>query len=475
MTPKSTSSNISTWIKNQAYRYTGKLLLRHEIPLNDKTLNYLIKERIFESTPSFKNKILIKQCLRCGNKKDSLLGVIPCLNCQSTHLYCRNCIEMGRVMECERLYRWIGKAPSWLVHDNPCTWEGELTKPQQQASSRIVEAINKEGEELLVWAVCGAGKTEMLFQGITTALKQGKRICLATPRADVVRELKPRFQQAFANVSVQALYGGSQDRDATAQLILATTHQLLRFKKAFDVMIIDEIDAFPYHADPSLPFATSRAKKSTCTTIYLTATPRKNQQSLITRKKLPHIFVPIRYHGYPLPVPQMKMTLSLKKDLQKYQPPATFITWVNKRQNSRRQLLIFVPSISLAEQITNSIRRILLEEKIIEKNNAIDFVHAEDPWREEKVQQFRNKELKIIITTTILERGVTFPSVDVAILDAGHDVFDEAALVQIAGRAGRSADDPTGEVIFFHDGKTEAMIQAISSIKQMNQRGGVGG
>ncbi|QGS69179.1 hypothetical protein CV093_15140 [Oceanobacillus sp. 143] len=82
------------------------------------------------------------------------------------------------------------------------------------------------------------------------------------------------------------------------------------------------------------------------------------------------------------------------------------------------------------------------------------------------------KELYVLITTTILERGVTFPSVDVAILDAGHVVFDEAALVQIAGRAGRSADDPTGEVIFFHDGKTEAMVQAIKSIKMMNKRGG---
>src|SRR5690625_3219025 len=474
MTPKSTSIKISTWIKNQAYRYTGKLLLRHEIPLNDKTLNYLIKEKIFESTPSFKNKILIKQCLRCGTTKHSLLGEIPCLNCKRTHLYCRKCIEMGRVMECERLYRWIGKAPSWEVHDNPCTWEGELTKPQQQASSRIVESINKEGEELLVWAVCGAGKTEMLFQGITTALKQGKRICLATPRADVVRELKPRFQQAFANVLVQALYGGSQDKDATAQLILATTHQLLRFKEAFDVMIIDEIDAFPYHADESLPYAANRAKNNQCTTIYLTATPRKSQKTQIQRKKLPHIFVPIRYHGHPLPVPKMKMMFSLKRNLKIYQPPPAFISWLNKRKNPLRQLLIFVPSISLAEQMKESIRPVLLREGTIEKQNQINFVHAEDPHRTEKVQQFRDKKITVIITTTILERGVTFPSVDVAIFDAGHVVFDEAALVQIAGRAGRSADDPTGEVLFFHNGKTEAMIHAISEIKQMNRRGGVG-
>src|SRR5699024_11776304 len=80
------------------------------------------------------------------------------------------------------------------------------------------------------------------------------------------------------------------------------------------------------------------------------------------------------------------------------------------------------------------------------------------------------KEIFILLTTTILERGVTFPSVDVAVLDAGHDVFDEAALVQIAGRAGRSPDDPDGEVVFFHDGKTESIVDAVRSIKTMDKR-----
>jgi len=344
---------------------------------------------------------------------------------------------------------------------------------QQQAAERITGAVQLREKELLCWAVCGAGKTEMLFPGITEALKLGMRICIATPRADVVRELKPRLQQAFLHVTIQALYGGSKDKDGTAQLVIATTHQLLRVKEAFDVLIIDEIDAFPFHADPSLPFAASRAKKKVSTTIYLTATPRKQQQTLIRRKKLPHVFVPVRYHGNPLPVPQMKMTFSLKKDLKNSMPPATFISWLKERKKPGRQLLVFVPSITLAERILNNITEVLLIEKVIDSRRKIDFVHAEDPDRSEKVMQFREKELQVIITTTILERGVTFPSVDVAIFDAGHEVFDEAALVQIAGRAGRSADDPTGEVVFFHDGKTEAMMQGITAIKQMNKRGGL--
>ncbi|WP_430790947.1 DEAD/DEAH box helicase [Virgibacillus flavescens] len=379
---------------------------------------------------------------------------------------------MGRVIECEALFSWSGTKWKWPAHENACSWSGELTDRQQLASERIIASINKQEKELLVWAVCGAGKTEMLYKGIAQALVLGKRICLATPRADVVRELLPRFRQAFSSIDIQGLYGGSKDNDGTAQLILATTHQLLRFQEAFDVMIIDEVDAFPFHADPSLPYAADRAKKTVSTTIYLTATPRNNYQKRISGNKLPHIFVPVRFHGKPLPVPRMKMCFLLRKNLQQNNPPASFFTWLKNRDNPQRQLLIFVPTIKLAANMKKKLAQTLVESSHINAECELISVHASDSDREKKVIQFRNKQTKVLITTTILERGVTFPSVDVAVLDAGHTVFDEAALVQIAGRAGRSIDDPEGEVVFFHDGKTNAMIQAIKSIKVMNKKGG---
>ncbi|GGM35474.1 hypothetical protein GCM10011351_21980 [Paraliobacillus quinghaiensis] len=153
----------------------------------------------------------------------------------------------------------------------------------------------------------------------------------------------------------------------------------------------------------------------------------------------------------------------MQKALQTDQLPSTFWKWFKQRKNPTRQVLVFVPTIKLAARLIPPLQERLPEQKITA-------VHAADKDREEKVQQFRNKEYDLLVTTTILERGVTFPSVDVAVLDAGHHVFDQAALVQIAGRAGRSPLDPTGEVIFFHDGKTDAMMEAGQAIYQMNQK-----
>lgn len=441
-----------------ANRFSGRLLLRDELNLSEYEFNQLIESnQLTPITPIVKHHFSYR-CLRCNNTTKHLFGMIPCANCQKTHPYCRKCIQMGRIMVCTPLYRWSGQAPNWEIpSQSPLAWQGKLTEKQRHASNRMIEAIQTKQAELLIHAVCGSGKTEMLFEGIALAITEGKRICLTSPRADVIRELLPRFKQAFPTTTMTGLYGGSGQNHQTAQLTLATTHQLLRYEAAFDLLIIDEIDAFPYHADPSLPFATRRSTKQAATIVYLTATPRDD----LLKRKPPTVFVPVRYHGHPLPVPKSMIQYKIPKT----ELPHRFWRWYHNRQNKSRQLLIFTPTINQAEQL-----RPLVIKKLPDK--IIASVHAEDPDRIDKVQQFRNKQIDILLTTTILERGVTFPSVDVAVIDAGHDVFDEAALVQIAGRAGRSPDDPTGEVVFIHDGYTRAIKASILAIKQMNQRAG---
>src|SRR5699024_5173596 len=136
----------------------------------------------------------------------------------------------------------------------------------------------------------------MLFPGISLALQEGIRVCIASPSADVIRELLARFQTAFRDVSIQALYSGSPDYDVTAQIILSTTHQLYRYRHAFDVLVIDEVDAFPYHKEKSLQLAADRAQKDRSALISLTATPRSHQLKHINSKQAELVFVPIRFH-----------------------------------------------------------------------------------------------------------------------------------------------------------------------------------
>ena len=52
-----------------------------------------------------------------------------------------------------------------------------------------------------MWAVTGAGKTEMLFAVLHQTLQEG-RIALASPRVDVCLELFPRIQAVFPHEAI---------------------------------------------------------------------------------------------------------------------------------------------------------------------------------------------------------------------------------------------------------------------------------
>lgn len=308
-------------------------------------------------------------------------------------------------------------------------------------------------------AICGAGKTEVLFEGINAALASGKRVCIATPRTDVVLELGPRLQAVFPAIQVAVLYGGSEDRHLQAPLTIATTHQLLRFYKAFDTVILDEVDAFPYTADESLQYAVRQSRKEHSSMVYLTATPNQKWQNECRSGKRDFVTIPARYHRHSLPVPSFKWCGNWEKSLQKDKLPPAVTQWIKKRIDNQKQCLLFLPKIDKMEKVLTILRKTYPK---------IQAVHAEDPERKAKVQMMRNKEIPMLLTTTILERGVTFPNIDVAVFGAEDRIFTESALVQIAGRVGRSAQFPSGDITFFHYGKTDSMVKARKQILIMN-------
>ncbi|WP_157796555.1 DEAD/DEAH box helicase [Bacillus sp. FJAT-45037] len=435
----------------------GKRLLRTEIPYSDDIMDSLLRENVIAQTPS----VLIQKgkplCVRCGNEDRTLFASHHCARCHRHCLYCRHCIRLGKTQECRPLY-YLNDTHhlSYPLITNTLSWNGQLSPAQEKASNAVVRAISDQ-LSVLLWAVCGAGKTEMLFKGIEHALSLGKRILLATPRVDVVKELTPRLKEVFPNVPLASLYGGSKEDVPNAQLVIATTHQVMRFYRTFDVTIVDEVDAFPFSYDKSLQHAVEQAKRIDSSLIYLTATP---STSLKKQPNLETVYVPRRYHGYPLPVPTFTWCGNWRKSLQKKLLPPNVLAWIHDRLTIKKPTLVFVPSIDVLEQCSVILNQVSITHEAI---------HAADPHRHDKLTAFKQGEYSLLLTTTILERGVTIKGVDVAVLGAEDDVFTEAALVQMAGRVGRKVDAPDGAVCFFHYGKTVAMNAAKSQIKRMNR------
>lgn len=395
-------------------------------------------------------------CSRCLNEKS--FGQYVYRGERLT--YCRECLDFKQINQHSLLYR--SKRKATITHNaHVLNADFQLSTLQQEGSNFSQEILNK-GYIGINWAVCGAGKTEMMFESISCALKEGKRVCWAIPRADVVVELVPRLRQAFPNALVVGLHGRSDEKDKYGDIVITTTHQLIRFYQAFEFLIIDEVDAFPYTFDAMLPRLAKKACVPGCATIYLSATPSKQDQRRIKKGDLKCCLIPARYHLYPLDIPKFKWCGHFEQKIARQRLPLSVKKWMLQKIEMKRRALLFVPTIEAGHQLARALKKRLKIE--------VEFVYSGDSNRLDKVRRFKEGDGQFLITTMILERGVTIADIDVAILGAEHEVFEESALVQISGRVGRSPKFPHGEIVFFHYGVTQAMNDAREQIKMMNKK-----
>ena len=397
------------------------------------------------------------RCYRCNHVTAKSLGALP-----QGEFYCPHCINLGRVSTLNKFYH-VPEPNQFTVTEPVLTWKGKLSPLQQQASEKISRGMADHVQQLL-WAVTGAGKTEMMFAGIAAAIERGERIGIASPRVDVCLELFPRLKAAFANCNIALLHGRQELPYHYAQLTICTTHQLLRFYHAFDNLIIDEVDAFPYAANASLLYATKQAIKENGGCLYLTATPGDALLREIKSKRLVVNYLPLRYHGHLLPQIKVRLAFGWRRRLERQQLPPQVIQQLQETLKEGHHFLLFVPHIADLALVEAALRHSFTTFRF-------DTVHASDLERLEKVQKMRDGDYDFLVTTSILERGVTFPEIDVYVLGADDPVFSSSALVQIAGRAGRSQSRPTGRVIFWINCNCRQVNQAVSQVKYLNRKG----
>lgn len=467
-----------------------------------------------------------RRCLRCGSGEAHMRRT-PCAACGRVCAYCEACLLLGRCRECALLVSGIpvcgatvrlrpadglppvparlarrGLSPAqsaaaeaalrWMESADGGEAGGDMRRGDSSIGGRVKRAAlrlaarcgmsavppaplhvagpvgasapgsGKERPPFLLWAVTGAGKTEMMFTLMDSVLERGGNVMVATPRRDVVLELEPRIRRAFPGRTVTALHGAGREKWTKADITLATTHQTIRFAAGFELVVIDELDAFPYHNNPMLQYAAAKCAAPGGYRVLLTATPPAALKRAAAKGKLPHARVPVRYHGHPLPVPVELRIPPVREMIRRGTIPDKLKRAIRSSLSRGAQLFIFVPRIADTGPMAALIGR------ICPPGTVVGHTSSQDAERTETVMRFRRRELRVLVTTTILERGVTIPRSDVFVLDADAPLFDAASLEQMAGRAGRSKDDPRGRVYFCAPHATRAQRAAIRQIREMN-------
>ena len=371
-------------------------------------------------------------CPICGNDDPLSLRVV------NDTIVCRKCIRYQRMaLLYQESSEDVGKDE--IVLDFP------LSEQQKQCALEVKQAI-VQGNDVLLEAVCGAGKTEMLMESIAYALANHGKVGFLIPRRQVVLEVSARLVYNFPKAKVVPVCQGYQN-ELEGDIIVATTHQAVRYPNYFDLLILDEPDAFPYKGNKVLKEIVLRCKRKNM--IYSTATPSDDLIQLVNQKKCIHVQLNSRYTRRAMIVPLNIIGF-------------TWMLWIRMIHDisvAKRSVLLFVPTKKLAK----------LAWQLLKSLRYCQFVTSETDNKEEIIEAFRSKQFPLLISTSILERGVTFKDIDVLILYADHPVFDQAALVQMAGRVGRDITYWQGRCIFYSLTKNHNVRGCIERIEYANQ------
>lgn len=372
-------------------------------------------------------------CPVCGNSDPRLIGI------KNGKPYCRKCII------------FCGKeAPPFL----PCPKEAPLQLPyslsqeQHVLSQRIIYNF-VHGIDTLVYAVCGSGKTEISYGVLSYAMERGMSVGFALPRRDVVIELHQRLVSAFPKNRIVAVYGG-HNSVLDGDCLVLTTHQLFRYPKYFDLLVMDELDAFPFHGSDVLEAMFYRALRGHC--LMMSATPSKAIVSLFKSPGHEMLTLHTRFHKHPIPVPTVKILRN----------PAKILFLISKLRDFRKKkkpCFVFVPTISECETVFRVLRLFV---------PGGSFVHSKKPDRSRVISDFKKGRFLYLVTTAVLERGITVKNLQVIVYDAHSEIYNAASLIQIAGRAGRKADAPKGEVYFVAEKEKPFLAAAVKEIEYCN-------
>lgn len=376
-------------------------------------------------------------CNRClgNNIKTDYDNIDYCLDCYQLR-------EISSTLFLIRRERTIQQKNHTLKVDFP------LSNLQNQGSEFLVNCFN-ERKNAFLHAVCGAGKTEMALELIYLCLQRNLRVAFVIPRVEIIKQVGYRFMSYFPKTSIGMLYGGTPLEESN-HLIITTPQQLIKFYQEFDLLIIDEVDAFPFVNNPFLERLVKKASKDSAITIYMSATISNNYLKMIKEKKIDYFLVPKRFHQRSLALPIFRKAESFfNSDIQKD---------ISSMTKDEMQLIIYLKSIMRQEFLYSILKDLKL---------SVDLISSKTKYKKQVIMNFERQETKILLATTILERGVTFKNVNVLVLEADDPIFTEATLMQICGRVGRVSD--YGLVVFYGKYLTKAMINARKDIDRYNE------
>ncbi|MEE4365392.1 MAG: transcription-repair coupling factor [Desulfotignum sp.] len=320
--------------------------------------------------------------------------------------------------------------PDNYYNDFETTFPYEETRDQLKAIDDV--HLDMESDTPMDRLVCGDvgyGKTEVAVRAAFKAVNDGRQVAVVVPTTILAEQHLATFQDRFKNYPVHvACLSRFRSRKEQAHIvkqlakgeldIVIGTHRLLQKDvdfKSLGLLVIDEEQRFGVKHKETL-----KKKRSTVDVLALSATP-----------------IPRTLH---LSLTGMRDISVIKTPPADRQPIVSYISTYEdaivkdavQKEISRNGQVFFVHNnIKTISKIAENLQKLVPEAKVGTAHGRLN-----ENALEKVMFAFVNREINVLVCTTIIESGLDIPAANTMIINRAER-FGLAQIYQLRGRIGR--------------------------------------
>lgn len=345
----------------------------------------------------------------------------------------------------------------------------QLTDAQKTATEEILADLEKAAPmNRLLQGDVGSGKTIVAILVSAAVAKQNHQVAYMAPTEVLAEQVFETFSNHLEplNLSISLQTGSNQSDSKNEERrsavggtryadIVIGTHALLHRTQIFNslaLVIIDEQHRFGVRQRAKLLNIDTDSK--TPHLLTMTATPIPRSLALTTYGHLDISVLdempPNRKPVKTWLVPEQKRKSGYEWIKEQLKKPAN----IEKRNAERgkrsadvtNQAFIICPLIEESEHETlEDVKAVTSEYKRLQKvfpEQELGLLHGQMNNKEKKevLTKFRKGEIKILVSTPVIEVGIDVPQANIMIIEGAHR-FGLASLHQLRGRVGRAGQE----------------------------------
>ncbi|MCC0635540.1 MULTISPECIES: ATP-dependent DNA helicase RecG [unclassified Clostridioides] len=346
----------------------------------------------------------------------------------------------------------------------------KLTKAQNRALDEIINDMNSDKiMNRLVQGDVGSGKTVVALLALANCVLNGYQGALMAPTEILAGQHYISLTETLKDfgINVGLLIGSLTKKQKDMVLeqiknneidILIGTHALIEDKVEFNnigLVITDEQHRFGVMQRSRLSL-----KGINPDILVMTATPIPRTLALILYGDLDISIIDELPPGR-----QPIETLAIEKSKR----DRAYNNLVRREVESGRQVYIVCPLVEESESIEAKSAVELVEELRAEyfSDLRLGLLHGKmkSSEKDEVMSNFKNKEIDILVSTTVIEVGVNVPNATLMIIE-NAERFGLAQLHQLRGRVGRGSHK--SYCVLIYDSKTDVCRQRMSIMEETN-------